>query len=158
MQITKFFSAPREAVFEAFTNARKLEKWCYPEGLTLTVPKFEARENGRYRYVHQGKDGIYNCEGHFDEFQANEHLTFVDEKVTDPDGNVIFENLNGSISFRDKDRGTEIHIIQEGFIDDEQDRMCEQGWVDSLINLSTYLGRQQNHSSRDAGGRHVANH
>lgn len=157
MQIIKFFPVPREALFEAFTNPRQLEKWCYPEGLSLTVPKFEARKNGRYRYVHKGADGIYNCEGHFDEFIENEHLTFLDERVTDPRGEVIFENLNGSITFRDKDRGTELHIIQEGFVNEEKERMCEQGWVDSLINLSTYLGRQIN-TSRDAGGKHVANH
>jgi len=158
MQISKFIAATREEVYAAFTNPRKLEKWCYPEGYTLTIPKFEARPNGRYRYVHQNKDGIYNCEGHFDEITKNEHLTFVDERITGPDGSVLFENLNGSISFRDKDRGTEVWIIQKGFINDEDERMIEQGWVDSLVQLSTYLGTSGKQSSKDEGGRNVAIH
>ena len=140
MQITKFIPAPREVVFSAFTDPGKLEKWCYPEGFTLTIPKYEARGGGNYRYLHQGPDGLYNCVGHFQEFILDERLAFT-ESVTDPHGKVIFDNLTGSVSFRDRAQGTDITITQEGFKNEEDAQMCEEGLVFSLTNLTNYLAQ-----------------
>lgn len=140
MQITKFIPAPREVVFQAFTDPRKLEQWCYPEGFTLTIPKFEGRAGGHYRYLHQGPDGLYNCVGQFQEFIQDEHLAFT-ETVTDPNEKVIFDKLKGAVSFRDRAAGTDITITQEGFKNEEEALLCEEGWVSSLTNLTNILSQ-----------------
>lgn len=151
MQITNFIPAPREVVFQAFTDPRKLEQWCYPEGFTLTIPKFEARGGGNYRYLQQGPDGLYNCVGHFQEFILDERIAFT-ETVTDPKGKVVFDNIKGSVSFRDRAGGTDITITQEGFKNNEEAQMCEEGWMNSLTNLNHFLfGENYNKPSSKEG-------
>lgn len=139
MQITKFIPASREDVFDAFTDRDKLEQWCAPEGMTLKLPEFEAREGGRYHYVHTNKDGEFNCVGYFKEIIPNEKLVSVDEKAYGPDGKTLFENVTCSVSFRDKTGGTELTVTQRGFTDAKMDQECEQGWADCLNKLTEVL-------------------
>ncbi len=44
--ISRVVSAPRELVFEAFTEVRHLSRWWGPEGFTTTTRAFEFREGG----------------------------------------------------------------------------------------------------------------
>ena len=151
MQLTKFIPAKREDVYVTFIDPRKLEQWCYPEGFSLSVPEFEAQAGGKYRYIHTGPDGVYNCIGSFKELIPNEKLVTRDETVTAPDGKKLFENLKGSVSFRDMNGGTEVTVMQEGFNDVEAERMCEQGWIDSLNHLTDFLNQGRSEKRRPSG-------
>lgn len=151
MQLNKFISAPREFVFQSFTDSKILEQWCYPEGFSLKIPVFDLKENGEYHYVHTNKDGDYHCYGKFLEILPNEKLVTLDEKVVDPSGKTVFENLSGSVYFHDKDSGTEITVIQHGFQNDDQARQCEQGWYECLMNLTEYLARARSSQHPDTG-------
>ena len=44
--ITRVISAPRELVFQAFTEVRHLARWWGPEGFTTTTRAFEFRVGG----------------------------------------------------------------------------------------------------------------
>ena len=44
--MTRVISAPRELVFEAFTEVRHLSRWWGPEGFTTTTRAFEFRVGG----------------------------------------------------------------------------------------------------------------
>ena len=44
--ISRLISAPRELVFEAFTEVRHLSRWWGPEGFTTTTRAFEFRVGG----------------------------------------------------------------------------------------------------------------
>jgi uncharacterized protein YndB with AHSA1/START domain len=56
--ITKrVFDAPRELVFEAWTNPDHLRRWWGPQGFTLTVETFDFRPGGVWRYLMHGPDG-----------------------------------------------------------------------------------------------------
>ena len=44
--ITRVIDAPRELVFEAFTEVRHLSRWWGPEGFTTTTRAFEFRVGG----------------------------------------------------------------------------------------------------------------
>ena len=56
--ITKrVFNAPRELVFEAWTNSDHLRHWWGPQGFTLTVETFDFRPGGVWRYLMHGPDG-----------------------------------------------------------------------------------------------------
>lgn len=46
------FAAPRDLVFRAMTTPELLERWLLgPDGWTLSVPEFDLRVGGAYRYV-----------------------------------------------------------------------------------------------------------
>ena len=49
--------APRELVFEAFTEVRHLSQWWGPEGFTTTTRAFEFRVGGEWDFVMHGADG-----------------------------------------------------------------------------------------------------
>ena len=55
--ITRDIDAPRELVFEAFTEVRHLSQWWGPEGFTTTTRAFEFRVGGEWDFVMHGPDG-----------------------------------------------------------------------------------------------------
>ncbi|WAZ26376.1 SRPBCC family protein [Streptomyces cinnabarinus] len=55
--ISRVIDAPRELVFEAFTEVRHLSQWWGPEGFTTTTRSFEFREGGEWDFVLHGPDG-----------------------------------------------------------------------------------------------------
>ena len=55
--IARVIAAPRELVFEAFTEVRHLSRWWGPEGFTTTTRAFEFRVGGEWDFVMHGPDG-----------------------------------------------------------------------------------------------------
>ncbi len=55
--IARVIGAPRELVFEAFTEVRHLSRWWGPEGFTTTTRAFEFRVDGEWDFVMRGPDG-----------------------------------------------------------------------------------------------------
>jgi len=55
--ISRIVDAPRELVFEAFTEVRHLSQWWGPEGFTTTTRAFEFRVGGVWDFVMHGPDG-----------------------------------------------------------------------------------------------------
>jgi len=55
--VSRAIGAPRELVFEAFTQVRHLSRWWGPEGFTTTTRSFEFRVGGEWDFVMHGPDG-----------------------------------------------------------------------------------------------------
>src|SRR5438067_3959955 len=55
--ISRVIDAPRELLFEAFTEVRHLSRWWGPEGFTTTTRAFEFRAGGEWDFVMHGPDG-----------------------------------------------------------------------------------------------------
>jgi uncharacterized protein YndB with AHSA1/START domain len=55
--ISRVIRAPRELVFEAFTEVRHLARWWGPDGFTTTTRAFEFRVGGVWDFVMHGPDG-----------------------------------------------------------------------------------------------------
>ncbi|WP_252439078.1 SRPBCC family protein [Pseudonocardia humida] len=55
--ISRVIDAPRELVFEAFTEVRHLSQWWGPDGFTTTTRSFEFRVGGEWDFVMHGPDG-----------------------------------------------------------------------------------------------------
>src|ERR1700752_3737363 len=55
--ISRVISAPREVVFEAFTEVGHLSRWWGPDGFTTTTRAFELRVGGVWDFVMHGPDG-----------------------------------------------------------------------------------------------------
>ncbi|WP_024874503.1 SRPBCC family protein [Saccharomonospora piscinae] len=56
--IARVIDAPRELVFEAFTDVRHLSRWWGPEGFTTTTRAFEFRVGGEWSFTMHGPDGV----------------------------------------------------------------------------------------------------
>lgn len=55
--LSRVIDAPRELVFEAFTQVRHLSQWWGPDGFTTTTRAFEFRDGGEWDFVMHGPDG-----------------------------------------------------------------------------------------------------
>jgi uncharacterized protein YndB with AHSA1/START domain len=55
--ISRVIGAPRELVFEAFTEVRHLSQWWGPEGFTTTTRAFEFRVGGVWDFEMHRPDG-----------------------------------------------------------------------------------------------------
>jgi len=55
--ITRILNAPREVVWEAWTNPKHIVNWWGPDGFTTTIEKMDFRVGGEWRYMMIGPDG-----------------------------------------------------------------------------------------------------
>lgn len=55
--ITREFDAPRDLVFQMFTEAEHYIQWVGPRDLTMTLEKFEPWNGGSWRYIHTDAAG-----------------------------------------------------------------------------------------------------
>ena len=55
--ISRVIDAPRELVFEAFTEVRHLSQWWGPDGFSTTTQSYEFRVGGEWDFVMHGPDG-----------------------------------------------------------------------------------------------------
>src|SRR5262245_8343006 len=56
--ITRFVDAPREVVFEAWTNPKHVPQWLLgPEGWTMPVCEIDLRPGGKWHFVWRRPNG-----------------------------------------------------------------------------------------------------
>jgi uncharacterized protein YndB with AHSA1/START domain len=98
--VSRVFDAPRDLVFQAFTEPELIPDWWGPSRLSTTVDKMDVRPGGSWRFVHRDTDGSeYGFHGVYHDVTAPERVvqTFEFEGVP---GHVAletatFEDLGG---------------------------------------------------------------
>jgi uncharacterized protein YndB with AHSA1/START domain len=55
--ITRVLNAPRELVFDAFTDPNHIVKWWGPNGFTNTNLEMKVKPGGKWRFIMHGPDG-----------------------------------------------------------------------------------------------------
>jgi uncharacterized protein YndB with AHSA1/START domain len=58
MVITRVLDAPRELVFDAWTDPKHIDQWWGPRGFTNSTHEMDVRPGGMWRYVMHGADGV----------------------------------------------------------------------------------------------------
>lgn len=95
MLITREFDAPRELVFQAFTDPALYVQWLGPRRLAVTLETFEPRSGGRWRYTQKDQSGNeFRFHGVYHEVCAPERIidTFEFEGLPEA-GHVALETL-----------------------------------------------------------------
>jgi uncharacterized protein YndB with AHSA1/START domain len=78
--ITRLIKAPREVVFEAWTEPEQLAQWWGPHGFTTPVCEVDVRPGGKYRIVMKGPEGVeYPLKGVYREVVEPSKLVFTDD-------------------------------------------------------------------------------
>jgi DNA-binding transcriptional ArsR family regulator len=84
--ITRVFDAPRELVWEAWTNPKQVAQWWGPNGFTTPVCELDLRPGGAIRIDMRGHDGtVYPMTGIYRENVEPERLVLTSEAL-DKDG------------------------------------------------------------------------
>jgi uncharacterized protein YndB with AHSA1/START domain len=78
--ITRLFDAPRDLVFETWTDPDHLSSWWGPRGFRTTVHEMDVRAGGTWRLTMHGPDGVdYKNNIVFKEVKKPERLVFKHE-------------------------------------------------------------------------------
>lgn len=149
LEISRSFNAPRERLWQAFTDAGLVAKWWAPNDYTAEVLAFDVRLGGKYHFVMRGTDGkpIYSA-GEFLELRAAERLVMADsfanaagDKVPASDygmGEDWGDDASITITFHDELKGTKIHLTHKG-VPPDQLAPCRQGWKECLDKLERLM-------------------
>jgi uncharacterized protein YndB with AHSA1/START domain len=140
--IAREFDAPRERVWDAFTNPELIPQWWGPRETTTTVDKLEARTGGDWRFVHQNADGTETAfRGTFREVTPPERISWTFE----------WDGMPGYVSvdqteFEDLGDGrTKVTTTSTFLFGEERDGMLEagmeQGMNESYQRLDELLAK-----------------
>jgi uncharacterized protein YndB with AHSA1/START domain len=55
--VSRVFDAPRELVFDAWTDPEQVVQWWGPHGFTTTIQEMDVRPGGVWRFVMHSSDG-----------------------------------------------------------------------------------------------------
>lgn len=55
--ISRVFAAPRELVWEVWTNPKHIVEWWGPEGFTTTIQQMDFEPGGAWKHILHGPDG-----------------------------------------------------------------------------------------------------
>ena len=140
--ISRVIGAPRELVFEAFTEERHLSQWWGPDGFTTTTRAFEFRVGGEWSFVMHGPDGTdYEEWISWTEILAPERIALLHgESRDDPNA---FESV---LTFTADGAGTRIEMRTVFRTKAQRDEAVEkyhaiEGGQQTLGNLAAYVTR-----------------
>lgn len=75
--LTRLFDAPRDLVFEVWTDHKHLDQWWGPTGFRNTTHEFAFESGGIWRFIMHGPDGTdYPNRIHFETIRRPELITF----------------------------------------------------------------------------------
>jgi len=144
IRIERTFDAPRQLVWEAYTDPELLPEWLGPRELTMTVDEFELRPGGSYRFTHRDSEG-------------NEFVFFGELREVEEPNLIVrtfaWEGMPGKFSveraeFEELD-GDRTRIVVTSSFDSKEDRDgmlesgMEHGVVESYTRLDELFERQQ---------------
>jgi uncharacterized protein YndB with AHSA1/START domain len=107
--ITREYKAPRELVFETWTDPKHIAQWWGPKGFTNPVCEWDARPGKPIYVVMRGPNGVdYPMGGEFREVTAPEKLVFTSGAM-DTNRKMLFEFLH-TVTLAEHNRGTKLTI------------------------------------------------
>ena len=143
--LTRVFDAPRDLVFEMWTNPVHLAQWWGPKGFTNPVCEVDLKVGGRWHIVMRAPNGEeFPCRGEYREIRKPERLAFTniavdqnDQPVLDGFTSVTFEDLGGKTKLTIETGAAPMVEYAARYLDG-----MEMGWTMSLEKLAETLGAQ----------------
>jgi uncharacterized protein YndB with AHSA1/START domain len=152
--ITRVFDAPRELVFQAWTDAERLKHWWRPNGLVTVVCELDPRVGGAIRIDMRAPDGMVYQRGTVREIVPPERLVTA-MSVQDSEGNIILEGVN-IVTFAEESGKTKVTLHSRIVSANPElaamhlvggDRKMENSWNQALDHLAGQMSESKEHLS-----------
>jgi glutathione S-transferase len=139
LSLRRWYEVIPDVVFRSFTEAQWLERWfCPSPEVTLTVTDLDVRVGGKYRFVYRFPgDRVSVVVGEYRAVARPHQLDFTWTWEA-PDPYAGLETIV-SVTFREKDGGTELALMHTGFPTEPLMRQHENGWGATLNRLPDIL-------------------
>jgi uncharacterized protein YndB with AHSA1/START domain len=138
LELSHRFAAPREKVFDAWTNPEVLKQW-WSAGETWETPLAEAdaRAGGRYRLSMRTDSGeVHTVFGEYREVRPPERLVYTWTWEEGPGPSMTgSENTLVVVDFTEDGDGTLVTVTHSGFANEELRNLHVHGWNGVLANL-----------------------
>jgi len=138
LELSHRYAAPREDVFDAWTNPEVLKRW-WAAAPTWETPLAEvaAREGGSCRLSMRTDAGeVHTVSGEFTEVRPPERLAYTWAWEEGPEAAMAgSERTLVTVDFDEDGDGTLVRLTHSGFADEEIRGMHVQGWEAVLANL-----------------------
>ena len=146
--ISRTFAAPREKIWQAWTEPEHLQRWWGPKDFTAPVCKIDLRVGGTYLNCMRSPEGQdYWSTGTYREIVAPTRLVCTDS-FADENGNVVpasHYNMSGdwplalqiTVTFEEQGGKTLLTLRHDGLPAGEMRTMCAAGWNESFDKLAT---------------------
>jgi len=138
LRLNRRFNAPRERVFDAWTNPEVLKDWWHagPEWET-PVAEVDLRPGGSYRLAMRDPESgqTHTLVGEYREVQPPERLVYTWTWESNP---AEMEGSAGSlvtVEFLDDGGATNVEITHSGFANEQIRDLHAHGWEGCLANL-----------------------
>ncbi len=137
--ITRVFDAPRELVFDAFTDPEKVSQWWGPRGFTTTTHSMDVRPGGAWQFVMHGPDGVdYDNRIEYVEVVPPERLFYHHGSVDEPG------QFDVTVTFVDEDGKTRLTMRSLFRTAEERNHVVEkyhaiEGGNQTLDRLGEFL-------------------
>lgn len=141
--ITRLIDAPRDIVFEVWTNPEHLEKWWGPNGFSTTTKEFEFRPGGRWIHTMHGPDGTdYPNECYYENIISPEIIEY--EHGGGDDVGVNDAAFHATVTFEEEDGRTRIIMKSVFKTRKQRDHVVEkygaiEGGNQTLARLNGYV-------------------
>jgi uncharacterized protein YndB with AHSA1/START domain len=136
LRITRVFDAPREKVWQCFSNPKLLAQW-WGRGNKLEIERFEFEKGGHWRFDEHAEGESHGFEGRFREIVPMERISWTFEWDGLPGypsiDTIVFEDLG--------DGRTRVVNIGMFFTAEEMDGMLESGMEGGLAESYAALDR-----------------
>ena len=138
---TRVFDAPRELVWEVWTDPKHLAQWWGPNGFTNTIHEIEVKPGGVWRFIMHGPDGTdYRNEIVYVEVVKPERLVY--DHVSGP-------RFHVTVTFTEEGDQTRLNMQMLFESAAERDNTVKK--FGAVEGLNQTLGRLQDYLAKMAG-------
>jgi uncharacterized protein YndB with AHSA1/START domain len=138
IRIVRTFEAPRQRVFEAWTEARHLARWFGPRGFTAPVIEADVREGGTWRACIRSPDGTdYWMRGIYREIVPPQRLVF--SHLWQDGHTAAGHETLVTITFEDIGERTRMEFRKALLVSVAEFDAQHAGWSEALDRLGEYL-------------------
>jgi uncharacterized protein YndB with AHSA1/START domain len=138
LELSHRFAAPRDQVFQAWTDPEVLKRW-WAAAPTWSTPlaEVDAREGGSYRLSMRTDEGeVHTVRGEYTEIRPPERLAYTWAWEEGPDPVMAgSEHTLVVVDFIEDGDGTIVKLSHSGFANDQVCEMHAHGWEAVLANL-----------------------
>ena len=143
LQLSRLLHAPRELVWEVFTNPEHIKNWWGPNGFTNSIFKMDIRPGGEWDFIMHGPDGT----------DYKNHNIF---KEIEKPGRIVYEHVSApkhvtTITLEEQDGKTMLkwHMVFESKEQFEQvvkTFKADEGLKQNIARLENYISNKKDGS------------
>ena len=148
--ITRVFDAPRELVWQAWTDPQHIQRWWGPKDFSAPACKIDFRVGGKYLFCMRSPEGRnYWSTGVYREIVPLERIVCTDS-FADAEGNVVPATYYGmspdfplemlvTVTFEDQAGKTKMTLKHSGLPAGDMSEQTGAGWNESFDKLAKSL-------------------